>query len=75
MTALFEKMRVRAMGDIAGYPNKSSIAKAMSYLLKNYDQMTLFVTNKDLPIDNNRQEALLRNPVVGRKTWYGSLFR
>ena len=25
-----------------------------------------------MPIDNNPQERLLRNPVIGRKTWYGT---
>jgi transposase len=72
MASLFEKMRKRAIENIAGYSSKSSIYKAMSYFLKNYEAFTKFITNKYLPIDNNRQEALLRNPVVGRKTWYGT---
>ena len=44
----------------------------MSYFLENYDGLTLFLKNPSLPIDNNQQERLLRNPVVGRKTWYGT---
>ena len=48
------------------------MGKALSYFLKNYSELTLFVQNIELPIDNNSQEAQLRNPVVGRKTWYGT---
>ena len=31
-----------------------------------------FLMSPRLPIDNNPQERLLRNPVIGRKTWYGT---
>ena len=44
----------------------------MSYFLKNYEDFICFTSVKDLPIDNNSQESLLRNPVIGRKTWYGT---
>jgi transposase len=72
MIADFESMKVRAMADIVGFSSKSSIGKAMSYFLENYEGLTLFLKNASLPIDNNQQERLLRNPVVGRKTWYGT---
>lgn len=68
----YELMRTKAMRDIKGYSSKSSIGKAMSYFLKNYNQLTLFLKIQILPIDNNSQESLFRNPVVGRKTWYGT---
>lgn len=45
---------------------------AMNYFLKNYVGFTRFIDNTSLPIDNNPQERLLRNPVIGRKTWYGT---
>ena len=32
----------------------------------------MFLDHWDVPIDNNAQEGILRNPVVGRKTWYGT---
>lgn len=54
------------------YPQKSLMAKAINYLLKNYDGLTLFLKHEDLPIDNNSQERLMRNPVIGRKTWHGT---
>ena len=44
----------------------------MGYFLKNYDGLTRFLINSELPIDNNPAERLLRSPVVGRKTWYGT---
>jgi hypothetical protein len=72
MLPIFEAMRARALTDVAGYSSKSSLGKAMNYLLKNYEGLTVFVKNRDLPIDNNSQERLLRSPVVGRKTWYGT---
>lgn len=56
----------------SGYSNKSSLVRAIDYLLKNYDGLTYFLKREDLPIDNNSQERLLRSPVVGRKTWYGT---
>lgn len=72
MKPLFKKMKDRAMETLGCYSSRSSIGKAMSYFLKNYEGLTLFVDNRELPIDNNSQERLLRNPVIGRKTWYGT---
>lgn len=72
MIPIFEKMKLKAIEDINSYSSKSSIAKAFSYFLKNYQGLTLFTKNTGLPIDNNPQERLLRNPVIGRKTWYGT---
>ena len=65
-------MKARAETEQFAYSDKSSIAKAMNYFLKNYKGLTLFLTNENLPIDNNAAERILRNPVIGRKTWYGT---
>ena len=72
MSPFFKAMKLRALANIKAYSSKSRIAKAMSYFLKNYEELTLFVKDTELPIDNNPQERLLRNPVIGRKTWYGT---
>jgi hypothetical protein len=72
MRKYFEKMRDKAVRDKTGYSSKSAFGKAMTYYLKNYEGFTLFLDNVNLPIDNNPQERLLRNPVIGRKTWYGT---
>ena len=72
MTKYFEKMKTKCIADVGGYSSKSGLGKAMSYFLKNYEGLTRFIMNADLPIDNNPQERLLRSHVIGRKTWYGT---
>lgn len=54
------------------YSEKSSLVKAIKYLSKNFNELTLFLKYEHVPIDNNSQERLMRAPVVGRKTWYGT---
>jgi transposase len=54
------------------YSSKSSLVKAINYFIKNYSELTYFLKREDIPIDNNSQERLMRSPVVGRKTWYGT---
>jgi transposase len=56
----------------SAYSAKSSLVKAIDYFIKNFDELTYFLKHEDLPIDNNSQERLMRNPVIGRKTWYGN---
>lgn len=70
--ALFTEMIEKAREWASIYPKKSSINRAISYLLENEVGLTRFLSNPSLPIDNNPQERLLRNPVIGRKTWYGT---
>lgn len=72
MRVFYDQMKARAETEQLAYSDKSSIAKAMNYFLKNYRGLTLFLTNAALPIDNNAAERILRNPVIGRKTWYGT---
>ncbi len=72
MKSHFEAMREKALEELAKYPSFSKYAKALSYFLSNYDGLTLFLDEPDVPIDNNLQERLLRSHVVGRKTWYGT---
>lgn len=54
------------------YSSKSSLVKGIEYFIKNLDKLTLFLKFENIPIDNNSQERLMRSPVVGRKTWYGT---
>lgn len=72
MFKIFAKMRLKALEDKQKYSNKSEFVSALNYFLNNYEGLTLFIKNPNIPIDNNRQERLLRNPVIGRKTWYGT---
>jgi transposase len=41
-------------------------------LQKHWIGLTLFLDHPILPLDNNASERALRNPVVGRKCYYGS---
>jgi transposase len=72
MRVMFESMKLHCETQVNRFSDKSGIAKAFNYFLKNYDSLTLFLTNPHIPIDNNSSERLLRGPVVGRKTWYGT---
>lgn len=72
MLPLFEKMKVHAEKTREDVSNKSALAKGFNYFLNNYEGLTLFLKNAQVPIDNNPSERMLRSPVVGRKTWYGT---
>ena len=72
MKARFEEMKKKAWEELSSYPEQGKYGKALRYFLDNYAGLTLFLTDAEIPIDNNRQERLLRSPVVGRKTWYGT---
>jgi transposase len=37
-----------------------------------WEGLTVFVDHSEIPMDNNGSERILRNPVVGRKNYYGS---
>jgi len=54
----------------------SAISKAAKKILKSLDNhwhgLTPFITDPEIPMDNNRGERILRGPVVCRKGFYGS---
>lgn len=72
MVPLFAEMKTKALEILGSFSSKSAIARAIQYFLKNYEELTSFTKSEIAPIDNNHQERLLRSPVVGRKTWYGT---
>jgi transposase len=72
MLPYFEKMRIQAEREIQNYPEGTKYYKALNYFLENYEELTLFLKDPEVSIDNNAQERLLRSHVVGRKTWYGT---
>jgi len=72
MSPHFEDMKMRAIALTPSFSTKSSMGKALSYFLGNFKELTTFIGFPPIPIDNNSQERLLRNPVIGRKTWYGT---
>ena len=68
----FEAMQLQALEELPKYPEKGNYAKALRYFLNHYRGLTHFLNDPEVEIDNNSQERLLRNHVVGRKTWYGT---
>ena len=44
----------------------------LSSLRNHWDGLVVFADNPAIPMDNNGSERTLRNPVVGRKNYYGS---
>lgn len=51
---------------------RSPLGKAIAYLGKHFDGLRVFLTDPDVPLDNNRTERAMRGVVVGRKNHYGS---
>ena len=51
---------------------RSSFGKAVRYMLKHWDGLTLFLEDPSVALDNNAAERVLRGPVVGRKNFYGN---
>ena len=68
----FVEMKAQALATIGTFSRKSEMAVALRYFLNHFDPLTRFIRDPECPIDNNPQERLLRNPVIGRKTWYGT---
>jgi|TARA_B100001971_G_C18246088_1_gene574331 transposase len=46
--------------------------KTLASLRNHWDGLTIFVDCPEIAMDNNEAERRLRNPVVGRKNYYGS---
>lgn len=46
--------------------------KALESLRRHWEGLILFVDHPEIPMDNNEAERRLRNPIVGRKNYYGS---
>ncbi|MBZ4402226.1 transposase, partial [Myxococcus sp. AS-1-15] len=65
-----ERIRQWALGQRAA-PG-SAFRKALEYMLKLWDGLTVFLRNPVVPIDNNHVERQMRDMVMGRKNHYGS---
>lgn len=48
---------------------KGLLGKALSYLDKNWDKLTVYIEDGRLSIDNNAAENAIRPFVIGRKNW------
>jgi transposase len=50
----------------------SAFRKALEYMLKLWDGLSVYLSNPVVPIDNNHVERQMRDMVMGRKNHYGS---
>ena len=67
-----ERLHDQAGQDLAAVPVHPAVAKTLRSLLGHWSGLTRFVADPRVPLDNNVAERQLRNPVVGRKNYYGS---
>jgi hypothetical protein len=51
-------------------PPKGLLGKAISYTLKNWEALIVYLERGDLEIDNNATERCIKPFAVGRKNWY-----
>ena len=49
--------------------SSSPLVKAMNYMTNQWNHLTLFLEDGNIPIDNNMVENTIRPFVVGRKNW------
>ena len=49
----------------------SRLGKAISHMQNRWQELTKFAEDGRLPLDNNATERALRQPIVGRKNYYG----
>jgi transposase len=72
LTTLLQAMQVRC----AMYRREQALHPAKRPLLdslhNHWGGLTVFAARPDVAMDNNAAERALRNPVVGRKNYYGS---
>ncbi len=66
---VLEKMRNLMNPDV--YRTKIHLAQIKS-MRHHWSGLTLFISDPEIPLDNNLAERALRTPVVGRKNFYGN---
>ncbi len=67
-----DEIRKWAFENLPNTHPESKMGKALSYMLKLWRGLTVFLDNPEVPLDNNAAERALRGVVVGRKNHYGS---
>lgn len=66
---IWETFKLWAASAILDVPKDSLIFKALNYLLRNYDELTHYLDIPEMPIDNNDTERLIRDMVMGKKSY------
>jgi transposase len=66
------QMQARCQASLQEPDRHQAQAKVLSSLANHWEGLTVFVERPEVAMDNNKAERALRNPVVGRKNYYGS---
>lgn len=69
MLKSMEKIMLQRLADPTLHPE---LAAALTRLKNHWEGHIVFLEHSEIPMDNNEAERKLRNPVVGRKNYYGS---
>lgn len=69
---LLGRMHRKARKELKEKPLHHRKRHVLKSLLEHWEGLTVFVDHPEIPMDNNGAERGLRNPVVGRKNYYGS---
>jgi hypothetical protein len=67
--AVLEQLRVWLDKTLHQVLPKGALGKALGYLDRNWDKLTVYVDDGRLSIDNNTAENAIRPFVIGRKNW------
>lgn len=67
-----EKLRQRWEKEVSKPNLHSEKSKVLRSLKRHWKGLTVFLEDPRIPLDNNRAERLLRNPVILRKNSFGS---
>ncbi len=66
---LWQELHVWLQLERTRVPEGSAIAKAVDYSLKHWAGLSQFLSNADVPIDNNHIENQIRPWALGRRNW------
>ena len=67
-----DRLFADAEAELAGMSDKALKAKALRSLVRHREGLYVFVDRPLVPMDNNRTERILRDPVIGRRLSFGS---
>ena len=66
---IWENFKLWVSSVILDVPQDSLIFKALNYMLRNYNELTNYIDIPDMPLDNNQTESLMRDMVMGKKSY------
>ena len=66
---ILEKLNKFLLGHQDAVPPQGLLGKAISYSLKNWEHLIVYLERGDLEIDNNATEHCIKPFTVGRKNW------